>query len=539
MSMTRRQASIIIGLLFSIFLIIGIASYRESGQAQSTIRLPIVVDGGAQGADSALGEDAEENGGIVAQGFAEGDETAEDFDQSPWEETPPEVLEEMKEELLAAVPNMVTTTISGPETAGSVINVAGQDIQLPDNVYVNAYVATILCVPGRRCPEVPAYALAMTDSDAQLTISQESGALIDVTYDAELAARYRAEFQWLVDIVDPEEEGQVAPSGVRSSLDVAQPYYIELIKNLSTPSGPEHWAFFNSYYFNNFQHSYNTPKIMYWGTDIADISHPNAAMYAWNNERPVSLEAATYTTSASAANLFMTLANCPGFPPEDGYGCFTPTTWVSTGNPYNVNLWTKATIYARNALSGETYSSTFFRSILTHETGHAFSLGDQSIGGYCNNAVNMIMDGVKTVNGQLTMCDSTTPTTADIGAWDDYWERGRCPNYSWVVYGTGEMGMSCTDRSFSDGYTRFRWQWSTSSNPNTGTWTIFYEDYIMLDNGSHVDVPGAESRVLVSKVYPNNYGIHGKYIKTCTRPLFGYLGIAGESLCSAAVYYPY
>lgn len=34
MNMTRRQAATIIGLLFSIFVIVGIASYRESGQAQ-------------------------------------------------------------------------------------------------------------------------------------------------------------------------------------------------------------------------------------------------------------------------------------------------------------------------------------------------------------------------------------------------------------------------------------------------------------------------------------------------------------------------
>ena len=56
----------------------------------------------------------------------------------------------------------------GPHTAGSVIQIAGQHLQLPEDVYVEAIVSEILCIAGEPCPVAPLYGLRRGDSLASI-----------------------------------------------------------------------------------------------------------------------------------------------------------------------------------------------------------------------------------------------------------------------------------------------------------------------------------------------------------------------------------
>ncbi len=52
----------------------------------------------------------------------------------------------------------------GPHTAGSVIQIAGQHLQLPEDVYVEAIISEGLCIAGEPCPVAPLYVLRRGDS---------------------------------------------------------------------------------------------------------------------------------------------------------------------------------------------------------------------------------------------------------------------------------------------------------------------------------------------------------------------------------------
>ena len=54
---------------------------------------------------------------------------------------------------------IIRTQMSGPETAGSTIEVTGKQIKLPDDPSVLALVATVTCIVGMPCPESPVYVL--------------------------------------------------------------------------------------------------------------------------------------------------------------------------------------------------------------------------------------------------------------------------------------------------------------------------------------------------------------------------------------------
>ena len=56
----------------------------------------------------------------------------------------------------------------GPHAAGSVIQIAGQHLQLPEDVYVEAIVSEILCIAGEPCPVAPLYVLRRGDSLASI-----------------------------------------------------------------------------------------------------------------------------------------------------------------------------------------------------------------------------------------------------------------------------------------------------------------------------------------------------------------------------------
>lgn len=50
--------------------------------------------------------------------------------------------------------------VTGPSTKGSVIDVNGKAIKLPETVYVSAYIVGATCVIGARCMNTPAFVLS-------------------------------------------------------------------------------------------------------------------------------------------------------------------------------------------------------------------------------------------------------------------------------------------------------------------------------------------------------------------------------------------
>ena len=63
----------------------------------------------------------------------------------------------------------------GPHTAGTVIEIAGRQVQLPEGVHVNSVIFSSLCAPGESCVDTPAWVLQK--GDLLLSIGEQSGRL--------------------------------------------------------------------------------------------------------------------------------------------------------------------------------------------------------------------------------------------------------------------------------------------------------------------------------------------------------------------------
>ncbi len=74
----------------------------------------------------------------------------------------------------------------GPHTAGTVIEIAGRQVQLPEDVYVEVIVDHVLCIEGEYCPATPIYGLRRGDS--AVDIEKPSGQFVPGSSDADLAA---------------------------------------------------------------------------------------------------------------------------------------------------------------------------------------------------------------------------------------------------------------------------------------------------------------------------------------------------------------
>jgi hypothetical protein len=66
---------------------------------------------------------------------------------------------------------------SGPATRGAVIHVAGREVQLPPDAFIERSVAAVLCGGGLPCPETPFYILRRGNST--VSVSLRSGARFD------------------------------------------------------------------------------------------------------------------------------------------------------------------------------------------------------------------------------------------------------------------------------------------------------------------------------------------------------------------------
>lgn len=114
----------------------------------------------------------------------------------------PSDLKLIQEQVEANMANDSEQIVAGKETAGAVFDIAGKRIQLPPDVYSEAF---IVAADGGCCVEFPAYVLRYVDSDVAITVSARSGKLFDAGgIDAEKVASNRAAFQWLVDALAKE-----------------------------------------------------------------------------------------------------------------------------------------------------------------------------------------------------------------------------------------------------------------------------------------------------------------------------------------------
>jgi hypothetical protein len=80
--------------------------------------------------------------------------------------------------------------VTGPETAGSAIQIAGHTIQLPDDAWVMHRWIHILCIEGQECPPTPYFVLVRGNS----TIEVDAEGRI---WDEKIAATQDAPFDFL------------------------------------------------------------------------------------------------------------------------------------------------------------------------------------------------------------------------------------------------------------------------------------------------------------------------------------------------------
>lgn len=67
--------------------------------------------------------------------------------------------------------------MTGPETAGQVIRVAGKDVQLPPDVYVDQFVISVSCMAEAPCPQAPIYVLRRGPST--IAVEVVTGRVVD------------------------------------------------------------------------------------------------------------------------------------------------------------------------------------------------------------------------------------------------------------------------------------------------------------------------------------------------------------------------
>lgn len=58
--------------------------------------------------------------------------------------------------------------VTGPETAGSAIQIAGRTVQLPDDAWVKHRWVHILCMEGQECPPTPYFVLVRGNSTIEV-----------------------------------------------------------------------------------------------------------------------------------------------------------------------------------------------------------------------------------------------------------------------------------------------------------------------------------------------------------------------------------
>ena len=93
--------------------------------------------------------------------------------EAPPNELRPEPL--LTDEARAQIKRQRSPSPWGPHTAGSTIEIAGQQVQLPEDVHVAGMIAHGTCNPDLPCLDFPAWVLQRGDS--RIAVGKESGRL--------------------------------------------------------------------------------------------------------------------------------------------------------------------------------------------------------------------------------------------------------------------------------------------------------------------------------------------------------------------------
>ncbi|MEZ4865155.1 MAG: hypothetical protein R3C14_27815 [Caldilineaceae bacterium] len=286
-----------------------------------------------------------------------------------------------------------------------------------------------------------------------------------------------------------------------------------------------------------------------WYASTGNYSDANYAVGAWIAESlPTMIADPVNTSSSGSANVKFTTALCP----YDFFaaGCVNVTQWA-TLDGFDVNSWTKATIYAipDGALSPDGHpmywgGANLHKKTFIHEMGHLLGLGDQYLdGGLCNPNSNSIMDGVLSsglINGSyydLYSCDPGFIQPNDNSRLWYYYYGGYYSYSSFGVDNNGAVTIKWQDSYWMD--YAFCTSWRYSSSPTSGPYTFYSMDCSNRKAGSHKSV--TPWRVLESSpIYPwNDSSLHGKWLTACSMADFDYLTSPSPSACtSQALYIP-
>lgn len=136
--------------------------------------------------------------------------SAEPYEGAPAIRPDPSYGALSKEEVQKVAEQLRQTTqlvySSGPETAGSKIMVLGKEIQLPPDIYVNAYISSILCdpIPDLHCPRTPIYVLYTLKEDAHVRV-EATGEVYTFMRNSEVEIEHdRKTFQFVLDALGTE-----------------------------------------------------------------------------------------------------------------------------------------------------------------------------------------------------------------------------------------------------------------------------------------------------------------------------------------------
>lgn len=89
--------------------------------------------------------------------------------------------------------------VGGSTTRGSIITIAGRDIQMPDNVEIDGFLSNASCPVGVPCLIPPIYTLRNNETRNTIGVSVRTGMVGDPGLPPDELAAIRTEFQWLVD----------------------------------------------------------------------------------------------------------------------------------------------------------------------------------------------------------------------------------------------------------------------------------------------------------------------------------------------------
>jgi len=311
----------------------------------------------------------------------------------------------------------------------------------------------------------------------------------------------------------------------------AQIAYRDVNGQDGTHTGVEHYVFWKEYYFAMEQNtnkaiSYYTPSILY--------NYVTTAVGRWNAVKPINAYNMNPVSTSDMADLRFVYSACPTA--ASALGCNSVSQYLAMSSQ-SVYVWYKSTIYVKpSAPNGPYYYTSTVNAIVGHEIGHSWGLGDMyNLWSGCDPNVYTIMDGAYQSGNYYVPCDSESPTSWDIDRWSDYHFTRYYTYDNYNMWGDGTVITLWKDEAWNDYMSQVHWYWGNSTN---GTFTWFAQSAHTNYNGSHYTVPPASAWRHNVWINPGFYGVHTKYVKVCTYPVFDWAYV-GTERCSPPIFYPY